>query len=520
MRLASKQLRDLVQPHFRIQRVFISANPRNVEVFRAVAEHESFRHRVQEIVWDDARLLRSLSEHVEENGYEPMHDEDFYEPSDDEEPPEKCPRDFWRACRENIERAKERQGRDPKSLPEHVEFAEQRAAQLPYGVAHTYYQKLLQQQSEVLATEADRIAFDWVLDNDRFPNLRRITVTPVAHGMIFNPLYPTPMIREFPYGFNYPLPRSWPTPYKRSSIGAGDWATDADKDRYRGFCIVTRALARQQRTKVPEFIIDGRQVNTGLTCEIFQTAAEPSEEYENLVSVIRKPGFTTLRLNLMVGGQDWQNWPAFRSGRLREALNADLRHFTFEADLNENMAWESAGKPDHFVPLRSIFPVEAWTNLRHFGLSGFLVKQDDLLDLLRSLPSTLRSVELSFLEFMENSGNYKGLLSSIRNDLGWRERAIKPRVSIALPSDSSLAGRAVWIDEEVEEYLYGDAENPYDRCEDRYLRCEDGRRLERGVGIERDAFEPRFERTWDWDPRKPDALPEGFVRGSQKRALR
>jgi hypothetical protein len=42
MRLASKQYSNAVE--LRLQRVFLSANPLNIEVFRAVADHEKFRH--------------------------------------------------------------------------------------------------------------------------------------------------------------------------------------------------------------------------------------------------------------------------------------------------------------------------------------------------------------------------------------------------------------------------------------------------------------------------------------------
>ncbi|KAJ5354047.1 hypothetical protein N7541_006611 [Penicillium brevicompactum] len=56
MRLATKQFLSAVE--LRLQRVFLSANPLNIAVFRAVADHEKFRHQVTEIVWDDARLPR------------------------------------------------------------------------------------------------------------------------------------------------------------------------------------------------------------------------------------------------------------------------------------------------------------------------------------------------------------------------------------------------------------------------------------------------------------------------------
>jgi hypothetical protein len=34
------------------------------------------------------------------------------------------------------------------------------------------------------------------------PALKRVTITPSAHGHLFTPLYPTPIIRAFPKGFN------------------------------------------------------------------------------------------------------------------------------------------------------------------------------------------------------------------------------------------------------------------------------------------------------------------------------
>ncbi|CRG88259.1 hypothetical protein PISL3812_05287 [Talaromyces islandicus] len=40
----------------RINRVFISANPCNVEVARAIADDERYRRGVEEVIWDDSLL--------------------------------------------------------------------------------------------------------------------------------------------------------------------------------------------------------------------------------------------------------------------------------------------------------------------------------------------------------------------------------------------------------------------------------------------------------------------------------
>lgn len=37
----------------RLHRVFISASPRDLAVFKAIADHDVFRHRVKEIIWDE-----------------------------------------------------------------------------------------------------------------------------------------------------------------------------------------------------------------------------------------------------------------------------------------------------------------------------------------------------------------------------------------------------------------------------------------------------------------------------------
>lgn len=42
----------------RFDGVFISPNPRNIKVLLAVANHNIFRHRVKEILWDDSVLMK------------------------------------------------------------------------------------------------------------------------------------------------------------------------------------------------------------------------------------------------------------------------------------------------------------------------------------------------------------------------------------------------------------------------------------------------------------------------------
>ncbi|KAF9875763.1 hypothetical protein CkaCkLH20_06695 [Colletotrichum karsti] len=509
LRLTCKRLAKLARPRFK--RVFISASPLNVDVFRAVAEHDTFRHDVREIVWDDARYEKPPPPDLRfRDGYQDLDDDSDDSEDDDDEGGrrEKFPfgvRPWYvRHCKDNIEYLEYRQQYDVATLPQHLETSKQLLAQLPLEVAYAHYQDLLAQQDQVLSTSADVAAFEWALEKDRFPNLKRITLTPAAHGILFKPLYPTPAIRALPYGFNCPLPRGWPAGQAENREPVGDWDGEDYKSNWRGFRRIISILARQETTKIPELVFDGNQVWSGLTSCIFR-APEPCVEYDNLVSVIKKPGFTTLILNLMVTPQEDNNYLAFRTGRLRKALEADLRHFSLETD--EEGSHEDSPVPshwvlDHFIPLRSIFPVEAWKNLAHFGLSRFLVQQQDLLDFLSALPQTLQSVELSFIWFMNHHGNYRELLFGIRDDLGWQKRIVRPRLLIRDHPYVMLAGRAVWLEDELQQFLYHDGENPYPvpSLRGMVVRPGDGPlrpTLGYGFGKEKDAFEPRFERPFE-----------------------
>jgi hypothetical protein len=109
-----------------------------------------------------------------------------------------------------------------------------------------------------------------------------------------------------------------------------------------------------------------------------------------------------------------------------------------------------------------IFPFDIWKNLQHFGLSGFLVRVDDLLSVLAALPKTLRSVELSFLYFTGEKGGYYHLLEAMHDTLDWRDRIVdeRPVVTIHVPA---YTGYDYWcMDAAVSKFLYHQGPNPFD----------------------------------------------------------
>ncbi|KAJ5120589.1 uncharacterized protein N7515_009977 [Penicillium bovifimosum] len=264
LRLTCKQFIHAVS--LRFNRVFLSANPLNIEVFRNIASHDKYRHQVNEIIWDEARLHRGPARVEHDDGHELLSDED--EPDNhrewaaeystqrkegiiklhEYEEGDGCPKWFKNACEETLYSLKCRKDRD-LDRPDHIPRREQVLAHPSLKEHWQHYQQLLRQQKDVLASQSDLEAFAFGVK--QLPALKRVTITPAAHGNLITPLYQTPMIRAFPENFNYPIPRGWlhsRATYYRDAIEAipYPWTHYPElKDRYRGFSTAMRVLANE-----------------------------------------------------------------------------------------------------------------------------------------------------------------------------------------------------------------------------------------------------------------------------------
>jgi hypothetical protein len=480
----------------RIDRVFISANPYNIKVARAIADDENYRRGVVEIIWDDSLLQDESNEHDDSSGDTVSEDDSHDEP----------PAWFRRKIQKNLAYIlNQRRSPDNRSLPMHVAKAQRAAALMSAKEAWSYYQTLVRQQGVILRSgeaAADISALHYALE--RFPSLKRITITPAAHGVLFHPLYETPMIRAFPRDFNYPIPYDWFL--KRTAVMEPQAFPPGNlrfpfQHTWRGFHIVTRALAEVRDHRVTELVLDACTLLCGITCRIFDGNCR---EYDDLVTLLRRPGFRRLDLALIVGQEGHRDWVSFRNGNLSQMLAAarDLEHVSLSTTVDPDPVYDSEGGGDgherNLIPLKSIFPVDKWPRLRHLKLSRFLVKQSDVVGFLVALPETLRSVELSFLLFLDGGGNYKDMLDEMRERLtSWREREewSRPRVTIGIEWRPGvvLMGRAIWVDREIGEFLYGAGENPFARGPTK-------NRIPYGCGVVRDVFEPEYERPYaNWE---------------------
>ncbi|XXG98633.1 1-pyrroline-5-carboxylate dehydrogenase [Hypoxylon texense] len=250
----------------------------------------------------------------------------------------------------------------------------------------------------------------------------------------------------------------------------------------------------------------GAHVDLKGGCHIFD---EPCEKYDNLVAILRRPDFKRLDLDLLVGWQEHEGWLSFRHGLIYRALGeiAALEHVSMRTNVipdpdSQASQRGSGGSIQHHIPLLSIFPTDKWSQLRHFGLSGFLVQQADVLSLLASLPWTIRT---------DDRGSYRYLLVDMHDTLDWSHRAedARPKVTIGIHPPEQYAGQAIWVDREVYDFLYRDDENPFG------YNGHSLNQVPQGKGTVRDAFDPAYERPWTYKLKNP-GVPFGDDPGSRR----
>jgi hypothetical protein len=178
-----------------------------------------------------------------------------------------------------------------------------------------------------------------------------------------------------------------------------------------------------------------------------------------------------------------------------------MEDFRLHTTYNENIHADGLYP---LIPLNGIVPVEKWSNLRHFELSSFVISQDDCISFLNTLPKSIRSIELSMLEFLD-VGTWYSMLKEIRRRVSegtlWRELNVtsSPKITIGVSDVDGIPpsyGRGTWIEKEVHDFVYGGEENPF--RESRPLG------IPYGTGMKKDAFDPNFER--------PNVGPDDLIR--------
>ncbi|KAJ6780813.1 hypothetical protein PWT90_04579 [Aphanocladium album] len=505
LRLAGPSIARLVP--IRIHRVFLSPNPLNIAVFRAVAAHPLLRHRVREIIYDDARLAdptrrqdrlndarrRDVDEELDHEDVDAWMGEGLQVAAR-----EGAARAWFGSRRErNLREMRGRSANDLGSAARQQARADQCEAQLPLETCYQQYLRLWREQAQVVESGEDVRALREGLD--AFPMLKRIAVTPATHGFLHTPLYKTPMVRALPYGFNGPLPRGWPTSREPPARELVPWAAgpewtedevDREKMRWRGLVAVVRTLAERIRngeSAVPELVVDVHALNTGVSPYML---AQKCDEHDDLALILQQPGFTRLDLPVLLSGLQPEDQRMLGNGRFKTllAMARSLQHFRLRGD-----GLVDPGFPPYtrFFPLQTLLPVNSWLHLCHFGLSTFVVRVDDLVAVLARLPRTLRSVELSFLRFELEADDHDALLTQIKAQTDWATTwppGARPTLTLGLAKvTNNVDGRGLWLSKEISAFLYGRGPNPFSAHKNIVMP---------GAGYLRDEYDEDFTRPY------------------------
>jgi hypothetical protein len=249
--------------------------------------------------------------------------------------------------------------------------------------------------------------------------------------------------------------------------------------------------------RISELVLDNHYLPTGINPFIFTNC---DDDYNNLCKIVEKPGFNRLVLSLITGwirdDGEYEDWEFYRNGSIRKFLAkaSDLEEMVFKTDYN--LGDGSLVEMRDYVSLFGLFPLDAWPKLRHFGLVGMQVTQENLITFLRQLPLTVRSIDLSFLAILEGQGTHEGTLTDIRDKLGWRSLPLEKRISIRYLVHGGPCQRPspspsyICLNKEVEEYVYEDGPLPVESS--RHPRDYNVRNAE-GMGTRYMYFDASFK---------------------------
>ncbi|KAI5302858.1 hypothetical protein KEM56_000274, partial [Ascosphaera pollenicola] len=449
--------------------------------FRAIAGHDYYRTKVKEIIYDDAPL-----ESYRFGGLNPFRNV--------------VSREFQLERDENLRHLYNRVARNGLCENEYTIFQLLSArTQMDCMDTWKYYHTLIADQELCRNSDQDYDAL--VYGFQQFVNLKRITLTPAAHGFIFRPLYRTPMIRAFPFGFNYPIPVGWVCSEGFHGAQGLAWPWNHDiqtyrlnRQQYRGFCVTLAALrtyleSPHRKNHPIEFCANASLLDSGLNPRMFDA---PCIESTNLTVLLSQPGFRRLELTFTANLISLDDYKCYRSGVFRQALSL-CRHLEYFSFTNTN--FENPPAPltlEDAVPLVDMFPVSSWPQLKHFGIAGWRVFGPHLIEFLRMLPESLESVELSRLTFVELSGDHASLLEAMRDQLDWKHRPPDRRPHARMIARKE-PGVGIIVDKEVDRFLYENGPNPLgEKCTEG--QCQDT--VKKGFGIIKDFLDPLYERPY------------------------
>jgi hypothetical protein len=464
LRLASKQLASSI--YLRIDRVYASPNRANIDYLYHILSHPRYKHRVREIVWDDAcleeyptlssfreailfderettRLIESRLEEAiwiygdDNPEYHALEHDDLFE-SDGR---------LTEAAKEILLRYDDQFSR---------EVLARNATMMGIEDSYTLYQDLYREEQAIMEQQSDVDAFQQALMG--FPRLKRITfTTEVWRPCTLSPRYNTPFHRSLPVGFRKPnirhvsrayatptqsLDRPLKTPNQSRRLPVGS----------RGYSIVVSAILNMPVAGIEEFIVEAEIEGMVPNQDEFEFT---TKNLEDTKSMFRRTPLRYLEFPV-ISEMDTRSASTSQDLNNTRSLLAELQHLQhLDLNLNYNKTAPLFSHAQRLIPV----PDNLRRQLKTLTLRNIVPEKDDIFGLITTL-SKLQHVTLHCL-YQEAEDPYWSLLfQRLKAYYGTTDCPSKPSFTITQPLVFD-ATHFQLVDQEVDDYLFGDGENPF-----------------------------------------------------------
>lgn len=464
LRLASKQLANSV--YLRIDRVYVSPNRANIDYLYQILSHPRYKYRVHEIVWDDTRLeeystlssfrdailfderefTRSIESRLEEAIWIYGDDNPEYHALEHD--------DLFESNGRLTEVAKEILLRYDDQFSREV--LARNATMMDIEDSYSLYQDLYREEQAIMDQEADINALEQALMG--FTALNRVTyTTEIWRSCAFPHLYNTPFHRSLPVGFRKPQIRNVCRAHFRPSEAHDSpmrtTVRSSRTSRYSGgYSHLVSAILDMPNPGIEEFVVETENEAMIPYKDEFSLNRR---DIDNTRSMFRKIALKYLKFPITYEEDTRADSTPHNIYNPQNFL-AELQHLEhLDLNLSCNMIAPMFGYVPRFIPI----PENLRRQLKTLTLRHVVAEDDGLFGLVTSMPN-LQHVTLYRLYQGNERPGWASLFQRLKTYYSTTDHPIKPSFVIFQPLDPDTINLQL-VDQEVDNYLYGNGENPF-----------------------------------------------------------
>jgi hypothetical protein len=477
LRLASKCLAASV--YLLIDRIYVSPNRANLDYLHQILAHPTYRSRVREIVWDDARLNEYST--LERFRHAILVDE----------------KETTRAIERRLEEAMEIYGDENpeyRSLEMEDLLEDGRLTEVAKGILLRYdddfsrdvlarnatmmsiedsyalYQELYHQEQDLMEQQVDATVFHQALAG--FSNVRRITfTTDVWPARDVSPRYNTPYHRSLPLGFRKPAVWPWLRSRQESGTIHQQWFSRVAKPiktgellvgEHQSYGIVVSAILAMPTPRIEEFIVESEHQAAGYHhCLLI----ESSRKFQITKQMFQKTLLKHLKL-IVTPPNNYLSDPAGLTCLL--SLFAELKCLEhLDLEINDSRSGRAVR---FFLPINPV-PESVRLELKTLALRNVKLSEKDIYDLLTTCPNLQHVTLYHCHQRVRPVSMWPETFHELRKYYHRATDVSKPSFTVVVPlsrqyctvTEPMSRQYSQLVDDEVDAFLYGndDSECPF-----------------------------------------------------------